>query len=95
VSAVESGQVDAILLDQPQAVVTANESDGRLAAAAQLPSTEAISAALPKGSGNVEAVDSAMRAFTADGTITRLLKTWIGAQAADAEKSIPLLHTTR
>jgi polar amino acid transport system substrate-binding protein len=95
VSALESGQVDAILLDQPQAVVTANESHGRLDAAAQLASTEAISAALPKGSTNVQAVDSAMRAFTADGTITGLLKTWIGAKAADAEKSIPLLRTTR
>ncbi len=94
VSAVESGQVDAILLDMPQAVVTANESHGRLEAAAQLPATEAISAALPKGSDNVQAVDSAMRAFTADGTITRLLRTWIGAKAADAEKSIPLLRTT-
>ena len=95
VSAVESGQVDAILLDQPQAVVTANESHGRLTAAAQLASSEAISAALPKGSDNTQAVDSAMRAFTADGTITRLLQTWIGAKAADAEKSIPLLRTTR
>jgi polar amino acid transport system substrate-binding protein len=94
-AALESGQVDAILLDMPQAVVTARDSHGRLDAAAQLPSSEAIAAALPKGSDNVEAVDSAMRAFNADGTITRLLKTWIGSQAADAEKSIPLLHTTR
>lgn len=95
VAAVESGQVDAILLDQPQAVVTANESHDRLAAVAQLPSTEAISAALPKGSHNVEAVDSAVRAFTADGTIDKLLRKWIGDKAADAERSIPLLRTTR
>ena len=62
---------------------------------AQLPPSETIAAALPKGSGNIEAVDSAMRAFTADGTINRLLRTWIGAEAADADKSIPLLRTTR
>jgi ABC-type amino acid transport substrate-binding protein len=77
----------------PQAVVTANESGGRLEAVAQLAATEAISAALPKGSDNVQAVDSAMRAFTADGTIDRLLRKWIGAKAADAERSIPLLRT--
>jgi polar amino acid transport system substrate-binding protein len=95
VAGLESGQVDAILLDMPQAVVTANESDGRLAAVAQLPATESISAALPKGSHNVQAVDSAMRAFTADGTIDKLLRKWIGDKAADAERSIPLLRTTR
>jgi polar amino acid transport system substrate-binding protein len=95
VSGLESGQVEAILLDQPQAVVTANESHGRLAAVAQLPSTEVIAAALPKGSDNVQAVDSAMRAFTADGTIEKLLREWIGDKAADAERSIPLLRTTR
>jgi polar amino acid transport system substrate-binding protein len=94
VAAVESGQVDATLLDMPQAVVTANDSGGRLAAVAQLAASEAISAALPKGSDNVQAVDSAMRAFTADGTIDRLLRKWIGAKAADAERSIPLLRTT-
>ena len=32
----------------------------------------------PKGSDNVEAVDSAMRAFTADGTIDQSARTWVG-----------------
>ncbi len=41
------------------------------------------------------AVDSAIRTFTADGTIDQLLRTWIGPSAADAEKSIPLLRTSR
>ncbi|HEY3726510.1 MAG TPA: ABC transporter substrate-binding protein [Solirubrobacteraceae bacterium] len=91
----EARSVDAVLLDMPFAVATANESQGRLQAVAQLPGSETIAAALPKGSGNVEAVDSAMRAFTADGTIEHLLRTWIGPQAADAEKSIPLIRSTR
>jgi polar amino acid transport system substrate-binding protein len=88
-------QVDAVLLDLPFAVVTAKDSGGRLQAAAQLPQSETIAAALPKGSGNVEAVDSAMRAFTADGTIADLLKTWVSPTAADAQTSIPLLRTER
>jgi ABC-type amino acid transport substrate-binding protein len=88
-------RVDAVLLDLPYAVAAENQSHGRLEAAAQLPDAETIAAALPKGSSNVQAVDSAIRAFTADGTINRLLHTWIGPEAADAEHSIPLLRTTR
>ena len=94
-SGLERGDVQAALLDLPFAVATARQSRGRLAAVAQLPQSETIAAALPKGSSNTEAVSSAMRAFTADGTITRLERVWIGAAAANADKSIPLLRTTR
>lgn len=94
-AALESGQVEAALLDLPFAVATARHSRGRLAAVAQLPQSETIAAALPKGSSNTDAVSSAMRAFTADGTISRLERVWIGAAAANADKSIPLLRTTR
>ena len=89
----ESRQVDAVLLDLPAAVATADHSGGRLRAAAQLPVPETIAAALPKGSDNEQAVSSAFRAFTADGTIKRLLRVWVGSDAANAESSIPLLET--
>jgi polar amino acid transport system substrate-binding protein len=95
VAALEDRQIDAILLDLPLAVVTANDSDGRLRAAAQLPESESIAAALPKGSPNAEAINSAFRAFATDGTIDDLIKRWVGPAAANAEKSIPLLETTR
>jgi polar amino acid transport system substrate-binding protein len=90
-----SGDVNAVLLDLPFAVAVAQESGGRLSAVAQLPQSETIAVALPKSSANTEAVSSAIRAFTADGTINRLLLRWIGPKAANAEKSIPLLRTTR
>jgi polar amino acid transport system substrate-binding protein len=93
-SALRTGKVDAVLLDMPLAVLTARRSHGRLRAAAQLPRHETIAAALPKGSSNFDAVDSAMRAFAADGTLPHLLSVWVGQAAADAESSIPLLHTT-
>jgi polar amino acid transport system substrate-binding protein len=93
-AALNQGKVDAVLEDLPLAVALATRSGGRLRAAAQLPTSETIAAALPKGSTNVQAVSSAMRAFTADGTIHRLLTKWVGAAAANAETSIPLLHTT-
>jgi ABC-type amino acid transport substrate-binding protein len=95
VTALEDRQIDAVLLDLPLAVVTADRSHGRLTAAAQLPQSEMIAAAMPKGSGNQEAVDSAVRAFTADGSIDHLLRVWVGPAAANAETSIPLLQTTR
>jgi ABC-type amino acid transport substrate-binding protein len=95
VAALEDHKIDALLLDLPLAVVTANDSDKRLHTAAQLSEPELLAAAMPRGSRNTEAVDSAIRAFTSDGTINDLLRKWVGAEAADAEKSIPLLRTAR
>ncbi|MBV9536125.1 MAG: amino acid ABC transporter substrate-binding protein [Solirubrobacterales bacterium] len=94
-AALNRGDIDAVLEDLPLAVATAKHSHGRLRAAAQLPFTEPIAAALPKNSTNEQAVSSAIRAFTADGTIQRLLHKWVGPAAANADMSIPLLHTTR
>lgn len=94
-NALEAGKIDATMFDLPLAVATARLSRGRLEAVAQLPQPEALSVALPKGSSNQQAIDSAIRAFTANGTIERLLNRWVGADAADAESTIPLLHTTR
>jgi polar amino acid transport system substrate-binding protein len=95
VAALEDDKIDALLLDLPLAVVTANDSDKRLHTAAQLAEPELLAAALPKGSTNTDAVDSAIRAFTSDGTINELLQKWVGSEAAHAEKSIPLLRTAQ
>jgi polar amino acid transport system substrate-binding protein len=93
--ALEAGKVDAVMFDLPLAVSIADRSGGKLEAVAQLPSPEEIAAALPKGSDNREAVDSAIRSFIADGTIHDLLERWVGSKAADAEHALPLLRTTR
>ncbi|HEY5052305.1 MAG TPA: ABC transporter substrate-binding protein [Solirubrobacterales bacterium] len=93
-AALSSGRVEAALFDLPLAVAIASESKGELEAVAQLPDREALSVALPKGSSNRQAVDSAIRAFTADGTIEDLLSEWVGSDATEAESAIPLLHTT-
>ena len=86
--------MDATLLDMPLAVAAAEHSEGRLEAVAQLPEREPLAVGLPKGSDNLQAVDSALRAFQSDGTIDDLLHEWVGADAAEAESAIPLLHTT-
>jgi polar amino acid transport system substrate-binding protein len=93
-AALEAGRIEATLLDLPLAVATAERSEGRLEAVAQLPGKEALAVALPAGSPNRQAVDSAIRIFGADGTIEDLLEEWVGAEAAEAESAIPLLHTT-
>jgi polar amino acid transport system substrate-binding protein len=93
-AALEAGKVEATLLDLPSAVAVAEESGGRLEAVAQLPEREPLAIALPQGSDNLQAVDSALRAFQADGTIDDLLEEWVGSDAAEAESAIPLLHTT-
>jgi polar amino acid transport system substrate-binding protein len=92
--ALREGRVQAALFDLPLAVAIARLSHGGLEAVAQLPEREPLSVALPKGSPNRQAVDSAIRAFGANGTIERLLSRWVGSDAASAESSIPLLHTT-
>lgn len=94
-AALEAGKVDAVLFDLPLAVSIAAHSRGKLDAVAQLPGAEPIAVALPKGSDNVEAVDSALRAFAADGTIHDLLDEWVGSEAANPEHALPLLRTSR
>lgn len=95
IAGLRGGEIDAAMFDLPLAVVYADRSRGQLKVAAQLPEPEAIAAAVPKGSGNREAVNSAIRAFTADGTVHRLLDRWVGSAVANSDTAIPLLHTTR
>ena len=95
IGALRDHAVDAVLLDLPTALATAHQSAGRLAVAAQLPSDAVLAAALPHGSGNVEAVDSELRALTADGTIHALAQRWLATDVQETgAASVPLLRTT-
>jgi ABC-type amino acid transport substrate-binding protein len=85
-----SGKADALLLDLPVALGLAHDEPQRFHVLGQLDGeTEGLAAALPDGSKNVEIVDSAIRALTADGTIGRLLKRWLGKSQND----VPLILT--
>ena len=44
-------------------------------------------------SQNLEAVDTAIRAFVADGTIDRLSARWLGEKLGSADDNIPLIRT--
>lgn len=91
--ALDSGRADATLFDLPAAIAIAHQ-DPKLTVAAHLANSEPIAAALPQGSGNVEAVSSALRALVADGTIDRLAERWLGASITSSENDVPLLRTT-
>lgn len=95
VAALLHGRADAALFDFPLGVAFAQESGGALHVAAQLEQPEQIAAALPQGSGNVQAVSSAIRALGADGTINQLEQKWLGPAASSNGQNIPLLESTR
>lgn len=92
--ALRSGRANAVMLDLPVALAYASELPRVYAVAAQLPSEAVLAAALPKGSENLEAVDSAIRAFDADGTIERLGRESLGTQLAGGQvEHVPVLRT--
>jgi polar amino acid transport system substrate-binding protein len=86
-------RVDAVMLDLPVALSYARASPGTYAVAAQLPSEDVLGAALPKGSENLEAVDSALRALNADGTIEDLGHEWLDAELQEGgAEDVPVLR---
>ncbi len=93
-AALEDGRVDAVLLDLPVALAYARESPRKYAVVAQLPSEAELGAALPSGSDNVEAVDSALRGLKAEGEIDRLGHRWLHADLEEgAAEDVPVLRT--
>jgi polar amino acid transport system substrate-binding protein len=92
--ALRAGRASAVMLDLPVALAYARESPHTYAVAAQLHSEAELAAALPKGSENLEAVDSAMRALSADGTIERLGHEWLHTNLREGQaEGVPVLRT--
>lgn len=92
VEAVLNATVDAALVDLPTAIVEERLTDGRLDVVAQFATDDVLAAALPRGSGNLEAVDSAIRSMLRDGTIERLAEEWLGRAAAGGAVDIPVIR---
>jgi ABC-type amino acid transport substrate-binding protein len=92
--ALRVGRASAVMLDLPVALAYARESPHTYAVAAQLHSEDVLAAALPKGSANLEAVDSALRALSADGTIERLGREWLHTDLQEGQaENVPVLRT--
>lgn len=93
-AAFEDGRANAMLLDLPIALAYARESPRRFAVAAQLPSEAELGVALPSGSDNVEAVDSAIRGLQSEDEIDRLGERWLHANIEEGSaEDIPVLRT--
>ncbi len=93
-AALVDGRVQAVLLDLPVALAYAREAPHSYEVVAQLPSEAVLGAALPSGSDNVEAVDSAIRALKAEGAIDRLGHRWLHATIEEGvDEDVPVLST--
>jgi polar amino acid transport system substrate-binding protein len=93
-AALVDGRVDAVLLDLPVALAYARQSPRTYAVVAQLPSEAVLGAALPSGSDNTEAVDSALRGLKAEGEIDRLGHRWLDADIEEGgAEDVPVLRT--
>ena len=84
-----SGRADALLLDLPVALGLAQDDPVLFQVLGQLSINEGLAAALPKGSRNVEVVDSAIRSLQADGTVDKLVTRWLG----ESQEDVPLIRT--
>jgi polar amino acid transport system substrate-binding protein len=91
--AIDTRMADAMLLDLPVALALDRSMPGRYKVSAQLEGSEGLAAAMPRGSNNLEAVDTAIRAFLADGTIDKLSARWLGAKLGTGDQSLPLIRT--
>lgn len=92
----DDGTVDAVLLDAPVAAVLAARSDGRLTVPARFDTGGTWAVALPPGSDDVEAVDSALRALLADGTVDELARRRLGTGTSGGRRTdldVPLIRT--
>jgi polar amino acid transport system substrate-binding protein len=92
IDALTSGAADAVLLDLPVASAIASRSGGHLRVAAQFPTEDNLSVALPDQSPNREAIDSAIRALRTDGTLRDLADRWLKvAITGGLAEDIPLI----
>ena len=89
---IDTGAAEAMLLDLPVALALEQAQPDDYSVIAQLGEDEGLAAALPPGSDNTVAVDSAIRAFLADGTIDDLSREWLGAELADGAADLPLIR---
>ncbi len=92
-AALRGGRANAVMLDLPVALSYQSQSPHSYEVAAQLPSEAQLGVALPSGSANTEAVDSAIRALSSEGEITALADRWLHADIEEGgAEGIPVLR---
>jgi ABC-type amino acid transport substrate-binding protein len=77
-SALENGQLDAIINDLPVSLDKANQSDGALEVVQNIPTGEQYGIAFPTDSELVEPVNKALEEIKKDGTYAEIYEKWLG-----------------
>jgi ABC-type amino acid transport substrate-binding protein len=77
-SALENGQVDAVINDLPVSLDKANQSDGTLEVVENIPTGEQYGIAFPEGSDLLEPTNKALEEIKKDGTYAKIYEKWIG-----------------
>jgi ABC-type amino acid transport substrate-binding protein len=77
-SALENGQIDAVINDLPTSLDKASTSRGRLKVVQNIPTGEQYGIAFPKDSDLVEPVNKALEEIKKDGTYAKIYEKWIG-----------------
>jgi len=77
-SALENGQLDAVINDLPVSLDKANQSDGTLEVVENIPTGEQYGIAFPEGSDLLEPANKALEQIKKDGTYAKIYEKWIG-----------------
>jgi polar amino acid transport system substrate-binding protein len=89
-TALQAGQVDAVVIDTPIALSQSADVKGAQVVVAQFKTGEQYGAILPKGSSNVAAVNRVIDGLKADGTLAQLAGRNLGQDPA----KIPVITVT-
>lgn len=90
VTGVSSGQIDAAIQDTATLLGFAGASDGALEVVGQYQTGEQYGAIYPKDSPNTAAMDEAIDAMAADGTLDSLSADWLGPTLGGDPAAIPV-----
>jgi polar amino acid transport system substrate-binding protein len=88
--AVLAKQIDAALQDTAILLGFAAQSDGKLKLIGQYDTGENYGAIYPKGSGNSDSIDRAIREMQSDGTFAGLTKDWLTPALGGNPDDVPL-----
>ena len=92
-TALQAGQIQAVLLDTAIVLGQPAQSGGQQAVVGQFLSGEAYGAILPKGSKNRCAADAAIKKLAADGTLKSLVAKWLQPVFKGDPTKIPYIST--
>ena len=76
-TALQAGQVDAVITDTTLALTSTNASNGALVVVGQIALEQGYGAVTPKGDANSAPLNAAVEQLLADGTLDRLSVTWL------------------